>query len=344
VSRSRFLWLAVTALVVIAGALYLATRRNLTAETPPGGSLLPALASELNSVTTLTVRKGAANPSVTVHKVGELWTVAERGDYPADVAKLHKLLLSLSDAKIVEEKTSNPANFAVIGVEDPTKAGATGAEITLLAHDGKHAAIIGKPGGQGTFARRSGENQSFLVEPSISVETEPRSWIDSRLIDVPVASIQSIEAKPATGAGYVLHRLKPNEDNFSLDGTPAGRKAADSHTLAPSSTTLAALTAEDVAAAKDIDFSKPSEAILTLTDGNVITLTGTSVGDKRWIEVKATKDAALDSKAQGRAFEVASYRFDAIFRPLEQLLVPKEKPVAAKPAAAKTAAPGHQRS
>ena len=29
-------------------------------------------------------------------------------------------------------------------------------------------------------------------------------------------------------------------------------------------------------------------------------------------------------KTQGRAFEVAGYRYDAIFRPLEQLLVPKE--------------------
>jgi hypothetical protein len=341
VSRARFVWLALAALAVIAGALFLSTRRDNLPAQAPGRPLLPALASELNSVTTLTVRKGAATPSVTVHKIGDQWAVAERGDYPADVAKVRKLLLSLGDAKIVEEKTSNPANFAAIGVEDPTKVGAMGAEITLLAHDGKHAVIVGKPAGEGTFARRGGENQSFLVEPSISVESEPRSWIDPKLIDVPVATIQSIEVKPATGAGYVVHRLKPSEDGFSLDRTPAGRKAADSHALAPSSTLLSALTAEDVAAAKDIDFSKPSDAILTLSDGNVITLTGTAVGDKRWIEVKATKDAALDSKARDRAFEVASYRYDAIFRPLEQLLVPKETPAAA--AAGKTAAPGHKR-
>ena len=92
-----------------------------------------------------------------------------------------------------------------------------------------------------------------------------------------------------------------------------------------------------------IDFSKPSQAVFTLADGNVITVTGTAADDKRWVEVKSAKDAALNTKTQNRAFEVASYRFDAIFRPLEQLLVPKESkptgPPAAKPLAPRAAAP-----
>ena len=92
-----------------------------------------------------------------------------------------------------------------------------------------------------------------------------------------------------------------------------------------------------MAAASSIDFSKSSQAIFTLADGNVITVTGAAADDKRWIEVQSTKDTALNAKTQNRAFEVANYRFDAIFRPLEQLLVPKEtKPPAAAPAAGKS--------
>ena len=41
------------------------------------------------------------------------------------------------------------------------------------------------------------------------------------------------------------------------------------------------------------------------------------------------------AKAQDRAFEVASYRYDAMFRPLEQLLVPKESPPGKNTAAGK---------
>lgn len=102
-SRQRLIALLVAALVAISGALYLSTQRNLARDVH-GLPLLPTLASELNSVTSLSVLKGSATPSVTVHRQGDAWTVAERADYPADVPKLRKLLLALSDAKIREEK------------------------------------------------------------------------------------------------------------------------------------------------------------------------------------------------------------------------------------------------
>jgi len=339
-SRRRFIVLLVAALLVITGGLYLSARRNVSPDAQ-GALLLPTFTAQMNTVTALSVRKGGTAPSVTVHQSAGKWTVLERGDYPADVAKLRKLLLALGEARIVEQKTSNPGNFPVIGVEDPAQPGAAGAEITVTAQDGKHAVIVGKPIGEGNFARRSGENTSYVVEPAITFETEPRYWIETRLIDVPAASIQSIEVKPASGAGYVIRRLKPNEDGFGLEGTPAGRKALDAHALAPSSTLLSGLSAEDVAAAKDIDFGQATQAILTLSDGNVISLSGTPAGEKRWIEVKASKDATLMAKSQDRAFEVASYRYDALFRPLEQLLVPKESPPGKNTAAGKPA-PGHK--
>jgi len=356
-NRQRFTALLVAALLAISGALYLSTQRNLPRD-PHGMALLPSLAGELNSVSALTVRKGAAAP-VTVHKQSEQWTVAERADYPADVPKLKKLLLALSDAKIREEKTSNPDSYAVIGVEDPSQPGAGGTQIELTAQNGKHAVIVGKSAGEGSFIRRAGEKTSYIVEPAISVEAEPRYWIDTRLLDIPTDKIQSVESKPASGGAYSVHRVPANPapanpppanpapagpspapaaDKFVLDGVPSGRQAADSQTLAPSPAHFSNLTVEDVVPAGDIDFSKPSTVTVTLADGSVITFTGAVIGDKRWIKVAAPKDAALSAKANGRAFEMASYRYDGIFRPLELLLVPKPPPPpppsAKKPAAA----------
>jgi hypothetical protein len=361
-SRQRLIALMVAALLAISGALYLSTQRNLPRD-PHGLALLPSLASELNTVTSLTVRKGAAAP-VTVHKQGEQWTVAERADYPADVPKLRKLLLALNDAKIREEKTSNPASYAIIGVEDPSQPGATGTQIELTAPNGKLAVIIGKSAGEGNFVRRAGEKISYIVEPGISVEAEPRYWIDTRLLDIPSDKIRSVETKPATGASYLVHRVpqsepKPSDNKsaspgaapaanasaasppappaapaavtFALDGVPSGRQAADTQTLAPSPAHFSSLTVEDVAPAGDIDFSKASTVTVTLADGGVTTISGAVIGDKRWIKVAASQDAALSAKANGRAFEIASYRYDGIFRPLEQLLVPKPPPPSAKP-------------
>jgi len=362
-SRQRFIALMVAALVAICGALYLSTQRNLPRD-PHGLALLPSLAGEMNTVNSLSVRKGGAKPTVTVHKQGEQWTVAERAEYPADVPKLRKLLLALSDARIREEKTSNPENYGIIGVEDPAQPGATGAQIELTAKDGKHDVIVGKSAGEGSFVRRAGEKTSYIVEPGISVEAEPRFWIDTHLLDIAADKIQSVDTKPATGAAYSVHRVAvsepkpidtksanpgaaapaaapaavapaaaaPTASKFVLEGVPNGRQAADSQTLAPSPTMLGNLAADDVAAAGDIDFSKPSKTVVTLADGGVITLTGAVIGDKRWIQVAAPKDASLSAKTNGRAFEIATYRYDGIFKPLEQLLVPKPAPDTKKPA------------
>ena len=337
-SRTRFTLLLVAALVAISGAFYLSSQRNLQRDTR-GAPLFPTLAPELDTVTEVSIFKGSATPAVTLHKTGEHWSVVQRADYPADLPKLRRLLVTLGDARVVEEKTSDPANYPIIGVEDPTKPGAGGAEISVTARDGKHAIIVGKPVGEGTFARREGESKSYSVEPAISVEAEPHSWIETQLIDIPSSSIQNVELKPATGPGYILHRIKPKEDDFALDKIPPGRKALDGKALAPSVSTLSGLTAEDVAAAKDIDFTQSVQAVFTLEDANVITLTGTMAGDKRWIEAQSSKDTALTQKAQGRAFQIASYRYDAIFRPLDQLLVPKEtKPPAKAGASGKKSA------
>jgi hypothetical protein len=341
-SRRRFLSLVIAALLAISAALYLSMQRNAPRDFH-GTALLPTLAGELNTVSTFSIRKGAAAPTLTVHQKDGHWTVAQRGDYPADVTKLRALLLALSETKIIEQKTSNPANFALIGVDDPATAGSTGAELSFTARDGNHAVIVGKAIGDGNFVRRAGENTTYSVEPAIAFEAEPRFWIEPRVLDLAAADIQSIAVKPAAAPAYSVHRAAAG-GNFELDGVPSGRKAAEAPSLAPSPTTFGKLDADDVAPVADVDFSKPTIATVTLFSGNVITITGAAGsagaagGDKHWIQLQSSKDTALNAKTAGRAFELSSYRYDAIFRPLEQLLVPKPPP-APKPAPATKPAP-----
>jgi hypothetical protein len=330
-SRQRFIVLLVAAALAISAALMLSTQRNQPRDAH-GIALVPSLAGELGTVTAVSVRRASATPTATIHQQNGGWTVEQRGDYPADVSKLRKLLLALSDAKIMEQKTSNPASFPVIGVEDPSLPGSTGAEVSITARDGTHGVIVGKPSGGGNFARRTGENTSYSIEPGISFETEPRFWIESKLIGNSAAKIQSIEVRPAAGPSYIVRRTAPDADTFTLEGVPPGRKPADSAALAPSPTMLSGLTVDDVAPLGDIDFSKPAVATVTLADGSIVTITGALSGDKHWVRLQASKDAQLEAKAAGRAFEIASYQFDAVFRPVEQLLVPKPPPPAKKTA------------
>ena len=79
--------------------------------------------------------------------------------------------------------------------------------------------------------------------------------------------------------------------------------------------------------------------IVTLTDGKIVTLLGTAVADKHWIQITSNKDAELTAKTQGRAFEIASYRYDEIFKPLEQFLEALPPKTAPAPKGASKAAP-----
>jgi Domain of unknown function (DUF4340) len=374
-NRGRLGVLIVAAVLVISIALVWTTRRNASQETHDA-LLFPNLAGELATVSSVDVRKGSATPTVSLHKKGEQWMVAQRGDYPADVSKLRKLLLSLGDAKITEQKTSDPGNYSLIGVDDPTKANTVGAQLDFTAKDGTHSLIVGKPSGESNFVRRTDEKVSYLVAPGIYVESEPRLWIETKLADIPADNVDRIEYRPVTGTPYSVHRVvppappaapasapkpspapaaasaaaataspaaapaAPQPPEYVLEGTPAGRKPVDSPTLAPSPAVFGNLTADDVAAVTDIDFSKPVSTVLTMKDGSTITFTGTVIGDKHWIQINAPKDEALMGRISGRAFQIPSYRYDGLFRPLEQLLVPKPAPPTpaappAKPAATK---------
>ena len=345
-NRDRLSILAVTAILVLGVAAFLAFRRNANEETPAGVPLYPKLSADMASLTSLSVRKASATPNVTLHQQGSQWTVAQRADYPADVSKLRKLLLAMSDAKIVEQKTSDPANYALIGVDDPGAAASTATEIDFTDKDGAHALIVGKSVADGNFVRRGGDKQSYSVRPGIYVESEPRFWIDAKLIDIPVDAIERIDYKPFGAPGYSVHRLPAPpkaeaasaasaasaaappapEPGFAMDGVPAGRKAQEAQTLAPAASIFTGLSADDVAQASAIDFSKPMIAVITEKDGTVITVTGAVVGDKHWIEFAGVKDQAFAAKSKGRAYELASYRYDGILRPIEQLLIAKEPP------------------
>lgn len=316
----RFILLLVTSLVVIAGAMYLSSLRHLDRD-PRGEMFLGGLQTQLDSITDIRLRKGGSAPVLSLHRnePGH-WGIAERDNYPADLSKVRRLLLALSDAKVVEEKTSNPANYANLGVEDPQSAAASGVEVTLQSPAKSVSVIIGRMGGGGSFVRRGGEAKSFVVDPAVSVDTGVRDWIDTRLIDIPLEKIQRIHLKAADGTGYALSRVA---GSFTLDAVPAGRETNDAATLAPAPTTFNAVPADDVAAATSIDFAKPAVLDITLLDGSSYSISGTVIADKHWITVTASKDDALNTRAHGRAFEVAGYRYEALFRPLEQLLKPK---------------------
>ena len=93
--------------------------------------LFPMLAARQDDIDSLRLR-GAGNAAlVTIARKNRTWRVAERGDWPADAARISQYLFLLSQAHGAEAKTVDPKLFARLGVEPIARADATGIELQL---------------------------------------------------------------------------------------------------------------------------------------------------------------------------------------------------------------------
>ena len=88
-------------------------------ESPASGALLfPDLRAMVNDVDHLTITKSGVEP-IALEKVSGEWRVAARDGYAADMSDVRAVLLAMTEAKILEEKTANPEMYERLGVQGP---------------------------------------------------------------------------------------------------------------------------------------------------------------------------------------------------------------------------------
>jgi len=341
-SSRRVLLLLVAGLLVIGFAIWLSSRRHLDRATMSGDLVLPGLENALNTVTEVRLTKGDQTHT-TLKKGASDWVVAERG-YPADSGKVRKLLLDLGALNVVEEKTHNPANYPQLGVEDTASPKATGTRVAAVTPAKVYEVIIGKPSsGKSGFVRVPTTEQALLAAPSITVDADPKRWLDHTLIDIPQDRIKAVEEKPTEGPGYTASREKKEQTDFTVSNIPKGRELTSPVAADSIAGSLGGMTLDDVRKAGTASAdTKVSHAIFSTFDGLEIDVAGHKDGTHDLIAItarstaKETADEAqkITTQLQGWEYEIPSYKYDAIFTPMEGLLKPVEKPKKAEKGAA----------
>ena len=341
-SARRVAWLLAAGVLVIAFAIWLSSRRHLERDMTAGALVLPGLEQSVNAVTTVTLRKGDGT-RVTLQRAGGTWLVQERG-WPADVGKVRKLLLDLGSLNIVEEKTRLPANYPQLGVEDVDTPKATGTRIDIASPARTWAVIIGKSsGGKSGYVRVANAPQSLLAAPLLFVDSDPKSWLEHALLDVPVARVRQVEEQPAQGPSYNASRDKKEQADFTVSPLPKGRELTSAAAAEPITTALGALALDDVRKAGTTIDPPAARALYRTFDGLEVELTGRKDGTHPLIAISARSTAKetaaeaqqLSARLAGWEFEIPDYKYNAIFIPLEDLL--RKPPEPAK----KTAAAPH---
>ncbi len=290
--RNRSLMLAAAAAVLLIAGLWLSLHRASEQADLGGGQVFADLTAALGEVTEIRLSRGDGSRT-TLRKAAGGWTVVER-EYPADSARVRDLALGLAGMKFIERKTSDPASYARLGVEAPDTPTATSTLVEVVAGDKKWALIVGKNAeGRAVYVRKPKEAASALVEPAITVEPDPKRWIDRALVDIPGASVHDISVKPAGGPSYLLTRAKRGDADLTLSPVPRGRSAASSMSLNGQADTLTAFSFDDMRAVPATPPAATDHATFRTFDGQVFEFAGRKEADKAWVTVTTTRDAAL---------------------------------------------------
>lgn len=340
--------LVVAAIGVLAIGLWLAYPRPTSIQSAQ--QMYPDLKPQVDKVTAIRIFKAGDSRAIELTLGESQWQVAERSGYPADTAKVRRLLLSLADAKPVEEKTSNPENYSTLGVEDVSQASATGVRVELAGTDHPVSLIVGKAAGtKGSYVRRAGESASWLTSETIEAAAEPRDWLASSIIDVGADRVQSATISVGTAKPYTAAKATRADADFKVEGIAKGAQP-EAFVVNNFASTLAAFTLADVRPASDFASDKPAAtAVFRTFDGLVVNLQGWLKDDKHYVAITTAYDSGLakqfrveaapategkakpedkveetvartNARANGYVYEIADYKYESIFKPAAALV------------------------
>lgn len=336
------------ALVVLIG---LATLGRDPGSTPPttGQPFLPGLTAALGEVDRVAVVKANGETVATLEKRPERWVVADKHGYAANTGKLSQALAALGEAKILEQKTANPALYDRLGVEDVAGANAAGLGVTINAGGREVANVIlgNAEGARYRYVRRAGEAQSYLVDENPDVPRAVAQWLESQIVDVRGDRVQEVTITHADGEVVRVSKSSPELTNYDVAGVPSGRELLYPGVANVIGNALRELALEDVEPATATAPASPTVVEFRTFDGLVVRVTGTKTDDASWISLEARAEPGeaapapaadggseasaadpvaeaerINAKVGAWRYKIASFQYDQMTRRMSDLLKP----------------------
>jgi hypothetical protein len=291
--------------VVLVGLAIALTSRQPPAIQGANQPLFPGFEKRINETGQISVT--TPENKVTVVRENNQWRVREKGDYPAAVDQVRQLLLGVTGLTRIEPKTQNPSLYGEIAVDDVTNKDSKAKLIEIQDDHGTTIAkvLLGKerpPAAGATandyFVRVPGEAQSWLVSGNLTVDPDPKRWLDTQLLDIDKKRIHQVTIKHAAGDTVTVTRDTPDATDFHLTATPKHATVKSAFTVNEIANTMGRLTLDDVFKSGDVQTAaKPDfTAAMETFDGLRVTLTASADAKdakKRYVTLAAAYDPSL---------------------------------------------------
>ncbi len=335
--------LVIVGVLAVTGGWYFGTREeSREQQNYSGGKLMfPDLAPKLRDAARIEIVH--QDNTTTIAKHDDIWGLADRGGYAVQPGKLRGMLTALTELRLVEPRTSDPAQFSRLGLEDPKEKAATSNLLRVLDASNKPivALIVGhrRVRTQGNvpeqvYVRRPDDNQTWLAEGSLQVDADPQLWLERDIMNIDHARVASV------GVQRGDQKL-----DFARDGQklvvkePADHPPLDDYKVDDVDRALELLTFQDVQTDKQPVGDKIGQSVYTTSDGISVTAT-VFKGDKDiWARFSATgtdksKDEAdkLNARLAGWTYQLGSWKEKALVPSLDELKAPAPEKPSAPPA------------
>ena len=297
-SNRRLLLLSFITLIIIVAAV-ISNKDRAPQTVIESADLFPGLKDQINDVAQISIE--SATTSLNMKKQGENWLITEAGDYPARFDKIKQTVLSLADMKILSAKTSNPALFSELGVEDTTAEKSSSNLLTLKDAGGKSlaAVIVGNlhtsdtAGDTGVYLRKSGGNETWLTSGVLQVSSDVIEWIEQNLVNIADDRIMDTRIEHPDDSVLAISRLKGEED-FTVTEIPEGKESRSAYFINQTGTILSNLTVENVKAREGFVFPDTATKTTVRTyEGLIASITTANIEGANYIALDFTVDESL---------------------------------------------------
>jgi hypothetical protein len=218
--NTKSLVILIIFLLVGAGAYFSSTAKNsINTSESIGSAIVPALQAALNDVSELQVLEANNKVLVTLQRQQNGWSVKERNQYPADISKVRSALLSLAEAKIVEQKTSNPDLYNKLGVEGLENNDAQGVKAIVTYSGQTNELIVGKPGPQinkTRYVRLANSDDSWLIDRKIDLKHVPDYWLRKDILSIEPSEVAAVKIVLQDNSILQISNSGDKEDTFEV--------------------------------------------------------------------------------------------------------------------------------
>jgi Domain of unknown function (DUF4340) len=339
--RARSVWILVAlGVLAVAGGWYFGTRTTPGEQTTlAGGKLMfPDLAPKLRDVARIEISHQGKQTVIEKRPDGE-WGVASMHDYPVQEGKLRAMLTGLTELRLTEPRTSDPAEFSRLGVDDPNGSASSADLLRLMDATGKPilAVIVGHRRMRGqanlpeqVYVRRPEENQSWLAEGSLQVDADASLWLDRNVMNIASDRIASV----AVGDKALVFG---RQDGKFVLTEPAEHPKLEDYRVDDVARALESLTFQQVKADAEGAGTEAGHSVFTTKDGLAVAVTVLHADKDVWARfaVSGSSDtvkaeaARMNGRVAGWTYQIGAFKEKSLTPTMDELRAAEpEKPAA----------------